>query len=57
MGNLKEIIDACLEDTSYEEGRKSVKNETWEYAGEGAVRAVDYLLQKYEEISQNSKTK
>ena len=53
---LEALADNEL-DTSYEEGRKSVKNETWEYAGEGAVRAVDYLLQKYEEISQNSKTK
>ncbi len=28
-----------------------VKEETWEYFGEGAKRAVDYLLNKYDEIS------
>ena len=57
MGNLKELIDSCLDDSSYEEGRKAVKAETWEYAGEGAVRAVDYLLKKYEELTSTEKEK
>ena len=49
--NLKELIDTCLTDPRYAEGRRQAKAETWEYPGEGAQRTVDYLLQKYEELT------
>lgn len=51
MNNLKEVIDVCLTDTRYQEGRQQVKEETWSYDGEGAKRTVDYLLNKYEELT------
>ncbi len=51
MDDLKEVIDTCLSDPQYAEGRRQVKAETWEHAGEGAVRAVNYLLNKYEELT------
>ena len=51
MGNLKVLIDRCIEEEIYTNGRKAVKAETWEYCGYGAVRAVDYLLQKYDEVT------
>lgn len=51
MENLKELIDACIEDSSYEEGRRSVKEETWAHYGEGAKRVADYLMEKYEELT------
>lgn len=51
MDNLKEVIDTCLSDPQYAEGRRQVKAETWEHPGEGAVRAVDYLMSKYEELT------
>jgi len=51
MDNLKEVIDTCLSDPRYAEGRRQVKAETWEHPGEGAVRAVDYLMSKYEELT------
>ena len=54
MTNIKAVIDSCLKDTHYVEGRKKVKKETWEHEGEGAKRAVDYLLKKYGEL-QNKK--
>lgn len=50
MGNLKELIDSCIQDPRYAEGRRQVKEETWIHAGEGAVRTVDYLMQKYEDL-------
>lgn len=50
MVSLKELIDACLTDPKYAEGRREVREETWEYQGEGTKRAVDYLLKKYEEL-------
>jgi len=57
MDQLKELIDSCLMDSSFEEGRNKVKQETWEYPGEGAVRIVDYLIQKYEELTEKEKEK
>lgn len=49
--NLKELIDSCIEDPRYAEGRRSVKAEVWAYPGEGAVRTADYLMAKYEELT------
>lgn len=51
MENLKELIDSCLEDSRYAQGRQEVRGETWVYPGEGAVRAADYLVRKYEELT------
>lgn len=51
MANIKELIDSCLEDQRYANGRKEVREETWAYPSEGAVRAADYLMAKYEELT------
>jgi CDP-glycerol glycerophosphotransferase (TagB/SpsB family) len=51
MENLKELIDTCIEDNCFAEGRRIVKEETWAYPNEGAVRVVEYLLNKYEELT------
>ena len=51
MENIKELIDSCLEDERYAEGRKEVKNETWVHAGKGAENVADYLVKKYDEIT------
>lgn len=51
MANIKELIDSCLEDQRYANGRKEVRGETWAYPSEGAVRAADYLMAKYEELT------
>lgn len=51
MENLKELIDSCLEDTQYTQGRKEVKAETWAWCGEGAKRTADYLLDKYQQLT------
>lgn len=50
MEHLQELINTCLTDPRYAEGRRSVKEETWCHVGEGATRTVDYLLCKYEEL-------
>ena len=42
---LKEIIDDCITDDRYSHGREEVRQETWAYPGEGAVRVVDYLIE------------
>ena len=51
MENLKELIDSCLEDTQYAQGRKEAKAETWAWCGEGAKRTADYLLNKYQQLT------
>ena len=51
MDNLKALIDSCLEDTRYAQGRKEVKAETWAWSGEGAKRTADYLLEKYQQLT------
>ena len=55
MENIKELIDSCLENSRYAQGRKDVREETWAYFSEGAVRAADYLVSKYEELTQEKK--
>lgn len=54
MSQLKELIDTCLSDPKFAEGRRAVKAETWEHAGEGAARVADYLIAKYDEINNKS---
>jgi len=51
MSDLKGLIDSTLENEQYARGRKEVKNEVWAYFGEGAVRTADYLMDKYEELT------
>lgn len=50
MENLKALIDECLEDPRYAAGRSAVVEETWAYQTEGARRAAQYLVDKYNEI-------
>ncbi len=52
MADLKGLIDSCLEDPRYEEGRKSVKEETWAHFGLGAEKAAEYLINKQKELTE-----
>jgi hypothetical protein len=47
---IKEVIDDCLENPRYAEGRDGVRIECWKCCGEGAEKTVDYLVSKYEEL-------
>lgn len=51
MDNLKDLIDGCLSDPRYAEGRRSVKEETWANFGSGAKATADYLVNKLNEIN------
>ena len=57
MSGLRGMIDACLTDPRYEAGRQEVRAETWEHPGEGAVRAANYLLAKYQELKSQEEGK
>ncbi len=57
MNDLKTLIDTCLEDPRYADGRREVKAETWEHAGKGAERAAEYLLEKYQQLTDGKEEK
>ena len=48
--NIKELIDTAIDDPRFAEGRAQVRAETWQYVSEGAARAADFLIEKYESI-------
>ena len=50
MPRIAELIEECLADPRYAEGRQSVKRETWAHEGEGARRCADYLIAKQKEL-------
>ena len=52
MNDIKSLIDECIEDPRYTEGRRQVKDETWQHFGQGAGLAADYLVSKYEELKE-----
>ena len=51
MDDLKTLIDGCLSDPRYAEGRRSVKEETWANVGGGTKATVDYLVNKLNELN------
>jgi hypothetical protein len=51
MSNIKELIDKCLTDEYYSDGRQAAKNETWSNIGRGAEIVTDYLINKQKELS------
>ena len=51
MDELKDLIDRCLSDPRYAEGRRQVKEETWANSGNGAAATADYLIAKLNELS------
>ena len=53
-GELKAMIDECLEDRSFTESRHQVRDEAWAHQGEGARLMADYLIQKYEELTKKT---
>ena len=52
MGKLKEMIDQCINEEKYAEGRKKAIDDTWAYQGEGAKRVVDFLVKKQAELAE-----
>ncbi len=50
FGQLKELIDRCIDDPVFKAGRDQARRETWMHPGEGTQRTVDYLLKKLAEL-------
>lgn len=57
IADIKELIDRCIGDPSFAEGREKARAETWVNIGEGTERSVDFIMKKYKEVvSSYSKT-
>ena len=54
IDNIKDVIDKCLEDPSFEEGRNKARSEAWANIGQGAARSVDFVMRKYKETVDKS---
>ncbi len=50
VGDIKSLIDKCIEDSSFAAGRDKARAETWEHIGEGTKRSVDFVMNKYNEV-------
>lgn len=50
MHCLKEMIEQCISEEKYAEGRKKAIAETWAYQGEGAKRVAEYIIAKHKEL-------
>lgn len=57
MESLKNMIDTCLTDPRFEAGRREARAETWEYRGQGAVRAADYIMDKLDSLKAQKEVK
>ena len=56
IGDIKQLIDKCIDDPSFSRGRDKARAETWVHLGEGAKRSVDFIMEKYNEVkAQNEK--
>ncbi len=50
FGNIRELVDECLQSQEIKENLKTVKDEIWVHQGEGAVRVTNYLSNKLEQL-------
>ena len=50
VGDIKNLIDRCIEDSSFKEGRDKARAQTWEHIGEGTKRCVDFVMKEYNEV-------
>lgn len=55
LEQLPALMEACLSEQRYADGRKEVRDETWCCRGEGARCAADYLIAKYQELTAEKK--
>ncbi len=50
ISSIKDLIDNTLEDSSFSAFRDEIRQETWQYQGEGARRVANYIVAKYDEL-------
>lgn len=50
ISEVKKLIDRCLSEEKYAQGRQQVREETWQCYGQGAEMTVDWLVKKHDEL-------
>ena len=50
---IKELIDRCIEDPSFTEGRGKARSDIWVNIGESAERTADFIIRKYKEVTED----
>lgn len=50
VDNIKELIDSCLTDPRFREGREAARAESWACIGRSAVCVADYMINKRREL-------
>ena len=50
VGDIKNLIDRCIEDSSFKEGRDKARSQTWAHIGEGTKRCVDFVMKEYSDV-------
>ncbi len=50
VDDIKSLIDRCIEDSSFKEGRDKARKQTWVNIGEGTKRCVDFVMKEYNEV-------
>ena len=51
LGHIKDVIDDCVDNPKFQQARDNARRETWMYMGEGTKRTVDYIMEKYREVT------
>lgn len=47
--DIKNLIDRCIEDPSFTEGREKARQDTWMHIGESAKLSSDFIVKKYKD--------
>lgn len=55
--SLGDMVKECLSDPRFKAGRDTAREETWANIGEGAKLFADYLIDKYNEVSEKNNEK
>lgn len=56
VSDIKELIDKCIEDPSFGQGRNQARSETWACIGSGTENVVNFVTDKYNEVVAKRKT-
>ena len=54
LEHIKTLIDNCIEDSKYADARRDMRDKVWLHQKEGAKRVVDYLEEKYKELTDST---
>ena len=52
ISHIRELIETCLTDERYAEGRQQAREETWQHPGHGTERMTEYLLRMRERLEE-----